>query len=151
MRIEEIELRRVSMRMKAPFRTSFGTTQDREIGLVTVRGDGAKGAGEIVAAEEPLYNEETLDTAFHMIERHLAPRVLGVELSHPSELVARWRAVRRNHMAKAGLETAAWDLWTAREGHALWKALGGVRQRVPAGVSVGIQEDVTALLEHIER
>lgn len=138
------------MRMKTPFRTSFGTTQDRQIGIVRVDGNGAVGMGEIVAAEEPLYNEETIDTAFHVIERHLARRVLGIEFAHPSDLVDTWRSVRRNHMAKAGLETAAWDLWSTLEGVPLWEALGGTKARVPTGVSIGIQSDVPALLQHIE-
>ena len=66
MRITEIELREVRMRLLRPFETSFGVTQDRRILLVKVS-DGSAGEyvgyGEVTAGEGPFYCHETVDTA----------------------------------------------------------------------------------------
>lgn len=43
MKIEAITLRELQMRLKAPFETSFGVTQDRRILLVEVLADGVMG------------------------------------------------------------------------------------------------------------
>src|SRR5919198_295506 len=67
MKIENIVLREIRMRLKAPFETSFGVTQDRRILLVEVAADGVTGWGEITAIETPSYNSETTDTAWIVV------------------------------------------------------------------------------------
>ena len=150
-RIERVDLIRIAMRLHAPFRTSFGTVHGRDIVLVRVVGDGVEGYGELVADPEPFYNEETIDTALHMMRAHLLPKVLGKSFSHPSELVATWSVFRRNNMAKAAIELAFWDAWARAEGMSLSQAMGGVKSEVEVGVSIGIQESVPVLLSEIER
>jgi O-succinylbenzoate synthase len=54
-------------------------------------------------------------------------------------------------MAKAGVEMAAWDLYARQRGEPLSRVLGGVRDRIASGVSIGIQETVDDLLAKIER
>ncbi len=49
-------------------------------------------------------------------------------------------------MAKAGLEFAVWDLFGKLRGESLAKMLGGTRDRVEVGVSVGIQKDIDTLI-----
>jgi L-alanine-DL-glutamate epimerase-like enolase superfamily enzyme len=50
-----------------------------------------------------------------------------------------FKLVRGNRMAKATLENAIWDLEAQREGISLSQLLGGVRDVIPCGVSLGIQ------------
>jgi O-succinylbenzoate synthase len=50
-------------------------------------------------------------------------------------------------MAEAALEVAVTDLELRSEGVSLSRHLGGVRQRVPCGVSVGIEDRIDDLLE----
>jgi O-succinylbenzoate synthase len=54
-------------------------------------------------------------------------------------------------MAKAALENAIWDIEAQREGISLSQLLGGVRDRIPCGVSIGIQSSIPELLSIIER
>ncbi len=54
-------------------------------------------------------------------------------------------------MAKAALENAIWDLEAQREGVSLSRLLGGVRETIPCGVSLGIQPSIPELLSIIER
>jgi O-succinylbenzoate synthase len=54
-------------------------------------------------------------------------------------------------MARAGLELAFVDLLARSRGESIAAVLGGVRERIAAGVSLGIQARVADLLERIER
>ncbi len=52
-------------------------------------------------------------------------------------------------MAKAALEMAAWDLYGQQTGTALSQLLGGVRPRIAAGVSLGIETSFDRLADRI--
>ena len=67
MRIASIALRKLKMRLKSPFETSFGATHDRTVVLVEVLADGLTGWSEVAASEGPFYNSETGDTAWLII------------------------------------------------------------------------------------
>src|SRR5215475_4520270 len=86
MKIEHILLREIRMRLKAPFETSFGVTQDRRILLVEVIADGVTGWGEITAIESPSYNSETTDTAWHVVSDFIAPLLIERELPTAAEV-----------------------------------------------------------------
>jgi o-succinylbenzoate synthase len=151
MRIDGAELQTISLRLREPFRISSGTAFARRILIVRLHCDGITGYGECVAGETPHYSSETVDTARLVIDRYLLPAVLGREFAHPDELAARLDAAARGHrMAKAAIEMAGWDLAARLAGVPLATLLGGVRDAVDAGVSIGIQDDVPALLERIE-
>ena len=150
--VDRVELRLVRLRLLEPFRISSGVTYDRRILLVKVFGDGAFGYGECVAEDAPHYSYETVDTALWVLREHLLPAVLGRQFGAAAEFGAALDVAARGHpMAKAGVEMAAWDLEARLQGIPLSKLLGGVRDTVPAGVSIGIQPDVDALIERIER
>jgi O-succinylbenzoate synthase len=53
-------------------------------------------------------------------------------------------------MAKAALENAIWDQEAQREGVSLSRLLGGVRESIICGVSIGIQPSIEELLSIIE-
>ncbi len=150
MKINRIEIRKLSLPLHEPWFTSTGKDTEKVFLLVTVITDEAEGYGECVAMRGPFYSEETTDTAWHILNEHLVPRVMDVELQHPSEVRPLLAAVRGNRMAKSGLETAIWDAW-AKENHiSLAQALGGTKQEIEVGVSIGIQVDMMQLLGKIE-
>src|SRR5882762_1727232 len=101
MTIEQIVLREIRMRLKAPFETSFGVTQDRRILLVEVVADGVSGWGEVTTVESPSYNSETTDTAWHIISDSIAPRLVGRNLNKAADAAALLSAIRGHQMAKA--------------------------------------------------
>jgi O-succinylbenzoate synthase len=152
MRIIEIELREIRLPLVHFFETSFGRTTERRIVLVRViDADGAEGWGECTAGEGPFYCEEWTESAWSTLKDYLARMVLGHEVESAGEVFSLMKAVRGNRMAKAALETACWDLEAKRAGVPLWKHLGGARQEIACGVSIGIQETPEVLLEKIER
>jgi O-succinylbenzoate synthase len=54
-------------------------------------------------------------------------------------------------MAKAAVEMACWDLFARIEGQPLSRVLGGVRDRIASGVSIGIQDSPDELMAKIDR
>jgi O-succinylbenzoate synthase len=102
-----------------------------------------------VAEAHPFYSAETVETAWHVIEAFVAPIVLGREFSHPRDIVPALAAIRGHNMAKAAVEMAAWDLHARQLGSPLARVLGGTRQRIESGVSIGIQDSLDQLVEQV--
>jgi O-succinylbenzoate synthase len=149
MRIEAIELREIQMKYRAPFETSFGREDTKACLLVRVLADGLEGWGEVPAGRAPLYNEETNDTAWTILEQFLIPPLLGGPAPSPGAFARSVRHIRRHHMAKAGLEAALWDLDAQHRGLPLAQALGGTRERFAVGVSQGIEATIDELLDRV--
>src|SRR5438067_5135885 len=78
MKLESIELRRISVPLVSPFRTSFGTETERDVLLVRALTREAEGWGECVAMDAPLYSSEYADGAQDVIRNHLAARLFGL-------------------------------------------------------------------------
>ena len=148
--IERIELRHVRMPFVRPFETAGGREDDKDCILVRAWAAGISGWGESPVSMTPFYMEETVETAWPIMTRFLAPRILGRSFTHPDEVAAWVRPVRRHQFAKSGLEAAAWDLYARSRGVSLARALGGTRTRIAVGVSVGIEQDIDATLCRIE-
>ncbi|MBA4494679.1 o-succinylbenzoate synthase [Paenactinomyces guangxiensis] len=151
MKVEKIVLRKMKMKLKSPFQTSFGTEQERDFVLTEVYGDGEIGYGECVVSTAPLYSEETAGTAWHILEDFLIPMVFEQgTFGHPDEVGKLFAPIRRNHMAKSALEGAFWDLYAKRQNLSLAKALGGTKKRIEVGISIGIEEDINKLFRTVE-
>ena len=150
MRVEAITIREIRMPLVHFFETSFGRTYDRHILLLTAHCEGIDGWSECVAGESPFYSSEWTETAWPTIKHHLAPAVLGQALASAREAGPRMARVRGHRMAKAAVENALWDAEAKAKQRPLWKLLGGTRQEIPCGVSIGIQDSVEQLLEKIE-
>jgi o-succinylbenzoate synthase len=150
MKLEQIEVRRVSLPLRFPFETSFGRTTTKQFLLVSVAAGGVVGHAECVADVDPFYLPETNDTALHVLRDFLAPMAFSLEIGHPGEVLPAFSRVRGHEMAKAALEMAIFELWARREGAPLWKILGGRGGEIAAGVSVGLQADEAALLDKVE-
>ncbi|MDE0434019.1 MAG: o-succinylbenzoate synthase [Bryobacterales bacterium] len=151
MRIDRITLREIRMPLVHPFETSFGRTTERRILLVEVEEDGAVGWGEVTCGERPFYNEEWVDAAWLILRDFVALRILDIDIASAADVAGRSSHIRGHHMARGGLETAAWDLEARKLGLPLWQHIGGSRTEIDCGVSIGIQDSVEELLELIER
>jgi len=151
MKIEAISIRELRMRLKHPFETSFGSTQDRHILLVEVYSDGLTGYGEITVGMGPYYNPETTGTSWHIFCDYLAPLVIGHEIPSPEEIPALLNAIRGHEMTKAAFENAVWDIAAQRECIPLASLLGGTRKEIPCGVSLGIKQHIEDLLADVQR
>lgn len=149
MKITGIELRRIAMPLVAPFRTSFGVETERDVLLLRVATPAGDGWGECVAMSEPLYSSEYVDGAADVIRRFLGPRLFAAGPVHPRQVATLLEPVVGHRMAKAALEMAILDAWLRPRGEPLASYLGAVRDRVPAGVSVGIMDSVPTLVDAV--
>jgi O-succinylbenzoate synthase len=148
--IKRIEMRELRMQLLHPFETSFGVTNERRIVLVTVSDGTHVGYGEVTAGEGPFYSHETSETAWHVLRDFIIPKALGKEIQDAHGFAPFARGIRGHNMAKAGLETALWDLQAEIEGVPLWRLLGGTLERIDCGVSIGIQPTIDKLLAKID-
>jgi O-succinylbenzoate synthase len=147
--IDAVHLREIDMPLAHPFETSFGCTTMRRILLVEIESDGLAAWGECVAGEHPYFSEESIDTAWLVTEHELAPRLVGKELAGGGSVPALFHQVRGNRMAKAALENAVWDLDAQKKRVPLASLLGGTRETIACGVSIGIQPSPEALMDKI--
>jgi o-succinylbenzoate synthase len=149
-RIERIEQFHIRMPLKHHFETSFGRASEMDKLIVAVYADGLVGYGESPADMEPFYSYETVNTCWTIQQDFLIPMLLGQNIDHASDMPSLVRRVRGHQMAKAGLEAAIWDLEAQRAGVSVSKLLGGTRDRIASGVSIGIQDTLDELIDQIE-
>jgi O-succinylbenzoate synthase len=150
-RIDRLELRLCRLPLVSFFETSFGRSYDRTFLLARVDGEGHEGWGEGVAEANPYYSSETTETAWHIITGFLSSLVIGRSFNHPATVFDAMKPVRGHNMAKAIVEMAAWDLYARIQGQPLSRVLGGTRDRIASGVSIGIQDSLDQLQEQVER
>jgi len=148
--LESITLQHLRMPLVAPFETSFGRTTDRECILISIQADGLTGTGECVADRDPGYSYETTGTAWHILKDFISPLILGKEVPGVEEFQHRVEQIRGHHLAKAGVEMALWDLLGKHESRSLREMLGGAKERVQVGVSVGLQSSPQELVRKVQ-
>jgi O-succinylbenzoate synthase len=146
-RLDQISLREIRLALKEPFKISSGVVSERRILLLELHdADGAVCWSECVAGEWPNYSSETIDTAWMAIEAYVAPRVLGVAFDAPGDVYeALDRDFRGHEMAKAAVEMGIWGIAATQAGLPLARLIGGVRERIAVGISLGIQSSPAAL------
>lgn len=150
MKLVGVELRRITMPLVAPFRTSFGSQRSRDALLLRVVTGDAEGWGECVAMSDPLYSSEYVDAAADVLRRFFIPALAGVERLDANAVAPALSRFRGHRMAKAALEMGVLDAELRAQGRPLSRALGSVRDRVPCGVSVGIMNSIPELLDAVE-
>jgi O-succinylbenzoate synthase len=153
MKVDQITLREIRLELKEPFRISSGEIRERRILLLELRDASGAGAwSECVAGEAPNYSPETIDTAWPIIAQFVAPRVLGRDFDHPGEAHSILEHDFRGHnMAKAGVEMGLWGLAATLAGEPLGRFIGGTREAIAVGISLGIQKSPEALVEKARR
>src|SRR2546427_5036308 len=138
-RITRAELYELTLPLVEPFVISGGTMAERRSLIVALYDDaGHVGYGESPPFQLPFYSEETLTSARDLIGRVLLPRIVGRGFDGssplPESIDATLReSVRGNWFARAGVETAAWDLEAHVNGTGLATLLSTRLGIAPAG------------------
>src|SRR5258708_22711427 len=151
MRIREITLQEIRMKLVTPFETSMERMEGRRIGLVKVVVEGVMGGGECVGGESPYYSPETTDTGWLTLREFLWPMIKGKEFANAGEVWELFARVRGHNMAKAALEAAVWDGEAKQKCMPLAKLIGGVRAEIACGGTVGIKESLDELCAELQR
>ncbi|HTJ28933.1 MAG TPA: o-succinylbenzoate synthase [Acidobacteriaceae bacterium] len=151
MQIDAIVMRELNLPLVRPFQTSFGVTKDRRVVLAEIHAEGLVGWGECTAGEHPHFSEESVDSCWNVIVDELGPTLAAAELENGGECPRILSLVRGNRMAKATLENAIWDLEAQMAEIPLGRLLGGTRDVIPCGVSIGIQPSIAETVEVVGR
>jgi O-succinylbenzoate synthase len=150
MKISKISLYPIRMPLVSHFETSFGRIHDRECVLVKLEAEGLVGWGECAADRDPGYSYETTGTVMHILRDFVLPLLVGQKVPDATDFQRRVSQIRGHHLAKAGVEMAIWDLLGKRDGKSLKEMLGGVKDNVDVGVSVGLQDTTTDLVKVVD-
>jgi O-succinylbenzoate synthase len=140
--VDEIELWRLRMPLVHPLRSALETTATKDTVLVRVRTRDGDGWGECSALTSSSYLGESLDDAYAALREHLAPRVLAG---------GGYDDVETSPAASAALECALLDLELRTRGRSLADELGATATHVPAGVVLGLSDDIDAVVTEATR
>lgn len=152
MKIKKIVLRKMEMALKVPFETSFGVTRTKRFLVVEIHSKDHVGYGDCSAFAAPWYSEETNESAWYVINEFLIPTLFSYdEVPSPEKMHEQVSWIRRNKMAKASIDCALWDLYAKEQNMPLSKALGGTREQIETGVSLGIQKSPEELVRTVEK
>ncbi|MCX7611374.1 MAG: o-succinylbenzoate synthase [Ignavibacterium sp.] len=150
MKLDLIELRHIKMKLITPFKTSMGTDHFVEHLIIKITSEGISGWGECVAEANPFYSYETVKTSYHIIKDFIIPNLIGKKIFKVEDAIKIWNQIRGHRMAKAGVEAAIWDLIAKRKNISLSELMGGTRNKIDVGVSIGIQKSEKDLIEKVE-
>jgi O-succinylbenzoate synthase len=147
--LNRIRLREIRLPLREPFRISSGVVSDRRILLLELTdASGVAVWSECVAGETPNYSPETIDTAWVAISEWVAPRVLGVGFAQPGDVHdVLDKDFRGHNMAKAAVEMGIWAVAAEQAGLPLSRLIGGTRDKIATGISLGIQKSPAALVD----
>jgi muconate cycloisomerase len=141
LRVQQIETRIVDhpVRSEGAIISFLGRHEASHYVTVTVTGaDGAQGFGE--AATAPVWSGESAETAKWMIDRFIAPRIIGPSFDHPGEALAILdRDLHANGFAKAAVDIALWDLWARSRAVSVSHLIGDRKpvDWIPTRASIG--------------
>lgn len=138
LRIDSAELRLVRLPLLTPFTIATGTMHEKLFPLLTLRANGIEGYAEGVMDPLPDYLDETIAGSMMLLRDVLMPQMVGRNFDNPAaveRLLSPWRG---HYMTKAMVEMAFWDLWAKSLNLPLMTLLGGERDAIDVGVSLGI-------------
>ena len=150
MNITSARLYQISMPLLHPFNTSEGqmTTKDCLI-LEFTDADGHHGYSEDSAFTTPYYTPEFSEGDFLLLTKQILPRIVHHSFADPDEADGAMAFIKGNQMAKAAVNCALWDLAAKEANRPLAAMLGGDKEQVEAGISIGIQPDPATLVKKV--
>jgi L-Ala-D/L-Glu epimerase len=127
MKITGVETRIVEIPVRNPYVFSHGILRAFSNVLVWIHGDGGLvGVGESSFVPGGGVSEETPESTKPMIDRYLAPALIGEDPFDLERLNQKMDAVvPRNLVAKCGIDLALWDLMGKALGQPVYRLLGG--------------------------
>ncbi len=151
MYISDISIYILQLPLTNPFQTGFGRVDSKRTVLIKMRtNSGLIGFGEAAAFEAPLYNHETIDTCVYIIEKILAPVLLDNKICEIEDLNKLFRKFKGHNIAKCSLEMALWDIKSQEANLSLAQKLGGIKDKIGVGESIGLKTSIKATLEEVD-
>ena len=150
MKLEAVELIRLNVPLKSAFRTSFSSVNMHEVVWAHAITDVGEGWAECGANDRPDYSSEYHTGAMAVLREFMLPDLFKLNNDLTAESVAptlEW--IKGHRMAKAAIETSLLDAQLRSTNTSFATYLGATKDRVPAGVSVGIMDSLDELMEYV--
>lgn len=130
MKITKIEIQRLAVPLKHPYHLSkeYGIFATATPILVIMHTDaGITGYGE--CDPWPLFTGDSAEVSSLILEKHLAPMLLGADPTNINELHRRMDSIiRGQHLTKSAIDMAAYDIWGKSTNMPVHQLLGGKRR-----------------------
>jgi O-succinylbenzoate synthase len=141
----------IRLPLKFPFRTGFGEVTFRESVLVKLTTqNGVVGYGEAAGLPLPVYLEEFTGSIVAALHDVLLPLVVG-ETMDPEIFYAKIASLRGNRLARYAVVCALCMIRSLEEKRPLSELIGGHRQQIAIGESIGMLPTIEQTLELIEQ
>lgn len=151
MKLIKIEILDLALPMIHSFETSFGRIENKHTVLVKAYAESnLVGYGEAPSLQAPLYSPETNETCFLALEKYIGPLVINKDFIDVESLVKIYQPVLGHNFAKAALQHAVWHVLAQKENKSLKQLLGGTREKIAVGESLGIKPTTEETLAEVE-
>lgn len=150
MKIERVDLMLLKLPIVGHFETSYERVYEEEKLILKFYTPDFVAYTECVSETSMRYSYETNGTAIEVLKSHLLPAVMGKELTGPEDFWKLCGDLRGHPMTKASVENAFWIFKALEKNISLAALLGNKKDRVVAGVSVGIQDSTKELVEQVD-
>ncbi len=152
MKLDRITLNHVQIPFVEPFKISSGEVRVKDGIVVGIWADGIVGYGEASPMAGSFYSDDTPTSVWECLTRDLIPAVLSKSPGTIDDFNSTvLDEITGSPFAKAGLETAFWDLIAQAKKIPLYLLLGGTAKPIDSGLAVGIYPSLNQLLDSIQR
>ncbi|HUI10488.1 MAG TPA: o-succinylbenzoate synthase [Bacteroidota bacterium] len=151
MNVDQITLTHLRVPFVRPLQNCNGQVTEKEAILVQVASGGLVGTGEASPMSASFYSDDTPASVWKFLAERLVPAVLASGAGSVAEINRVVGRAGGSPFARAGIETAFWDLEARKAGRPLYEYLGGSRIPVESGLTVGIEKDIPQVLDEIEK
>ena len=150
MKIQSIEIGKVSIPLKKPFKTALRTVHSAEDIIVKVIAD----SGEVGFGNAPptaVITGDSQDSIIAAIRDTLAPKLVGMEVDNLEGIMAALDSgMLHNCSAKAALDIAVHDLFGKRYGLPLYKLFGGYCRSMETDLTISLNEPDEMVRDSLE-
>ena len=150
MRIQSIEIGKVSIPLKKPFKTALRTVHSAEDIIVKVIAD----SGEVGFGNAPptaVITGDSQDSIIAAIRDTLAPKLVGMDIDNIEGIMtALDSGMLHNCSAKAALDIAVYDLFGKRYGLPLYKLFGGYCRSMETDLTISLNDPDEMVRDSLE-
>ncbi len=140
MKIQAIELKKISIPLKKPFKTALRTVNIAQSTIILVKtDDGRVGYGE--APPTAVITGDTNGAIIGAIKESIENALIGEEVENLERIMCKLdKIIVRNTSARAAIDMAIYDLFGKLYNAPVYKLLGGYRDRVETDITISVNE-----------
>jgi o-succinylbenzoate synthase len=150
MKITDLQIGRISIPLKKPFKTALRTVNSVEDVIVKITTDtGHVGYGE--APPTGVITGDTSGAIIGAIQEHIGKAIIGMEIENMEDIMLKLQGcVVKNTSAKAAVDIAVYDLYGQLYKAPVYKLLGGYRKELTTDITISVNDPMQMAQDSIE-